>query len=839
MRPIELTLDGFRSYAEQATFRWEGRRLVAVVGPIGSGKSSILDGIAFALYGRTPRIGRNVRSLVNQRRDQATAALTFAVDGSVLKAVRTVRRSGQSAHALYRVEGGVETPIADRAAAVTELVAEVLGLDFDGFTRSVMLAQGQFAAFLEAGPADRNDVLKGVFGLERLDAMREAAVRHRTEAAAELTALEAARTAMAADRAALEDARGALAQAEERAAALVELTPSVAALEERTSAAREARTTALREVERLTALAADVPERAATDALLQSARQGADRIEAAAAALTTAEQRLSEAQRALEATTQEAGDRDSLAEAATLVEVLGQQRRHAEQAAQAASAADSRVGAAGQAVAAARTELEACGRALDAAQEALTGMSAARAEAERALHEARHNSLALTLRAHLVEGEACPVCEQKVAALPAVRTPPGVAEAEEALEAARLAEAGGEDARSRAAADCSAAAARVEAAEVELERARTGAAEAVAGAAEAGGLAERTREALEAKLGAGDPAKALGAWRAALTGADAAVEKARRDVEAARAEVVTAREENAEVRRSVEGLAGLVNRLAGRLEIDVEVSADPDRLDEALRAVRDAWVAAMAEARRQVEDAEADLAGIAAESAALLEGAGLPKDADPRGAAGEAVAALDAARQRIADIEARLAGLEEMEASKDATISRRDRYALLADDLRRSAFPDFVLADRRRMLADLGSDLFETLSGGRYRFSDDGEFDVVDLAAAEQVRSADSLSGGETFLASLALALALAEIVAREGGRLDAFFLDEGFGSLDPEHLDLAMEGIERLAAMADRLVVVVSHVAALRDRIEDLVVLDKDPLTGATRVLEGAATSR
>jgi exonuclease SbcC len=127
------------------------------------------------------------------------------------------------------------------------------------------------------------------------------------------------------------------------------------------------------------------------------------------------------------------------------------------------------------------------------------------------------------------------------------------------------------------------------------------------------------------------------------------------------------------------------------------------------------------------------------------------------------------------------------------------------------------------------------LSGGRYRFSEDGSFGVVDLMAAEQVRSADSLSGGETFLASLALALALAEMVARQGGRLDAFFLDEGFGSLDSDHLELAMEGVERLVTAADRLVVVVSHVAALRDRIEDLIVLDKDELSGDTRVRSGA----
>ena len=80
------------------------------------------------------------------------------------------------------------------------------------------------------------------------------------------------------------------------------------------------------------------------------------------------------------------------------------------------------------------------------------------------------------------------------------------------------------------------------------------------------------------------------------------------------------------------------------------------------------------------------------------------------------------------------------------------------------------------------------------------------------------------------------KIVSREGGRLDAFFLDEGFGSLDPEHLDLAMSGVERLVTTGpDRLVVVVSHVPALNERIEDLIVLDRDPVTGDTRVVSGS----
>ena len=173
----------------------------------------------------------------------------------------------------------------------------------------------------------------------------------------------------------------------------------------------------------------------------------------------------------------------------------------------------------------------------------------------------------------------------------------------------------------------------------------------------------------------------------------------------------------------------------------------------------------------------------------------------------------------------------ELEKSSGKAVKQLALYTTLADDLLPSRFLKFVLDEERRSLAALGSEHFARMSGDRYRFTDDGVFNVLDLAAAEAERKADTLSGGESFLASLGLALALAEMVTRTGGRLDAFFLDEGFGTLDPEHLELAMEGIEALVG-GDRLVVVVSHVPQLRERVEDLIELDKDATTGDTRVV-------
>ena len=123
---------------------------------------------------------------------------------------------------------------------------------------------------------------------------------------------------------------------------------------------------------------------------------------------------------------------------------------------------------------------------------------------------------------------------------------------------------------------------------------------------------------------------------------------------------------------------------------------------------------------------------------------------------------------------------------------------------------------------ELGSERLRAMTD-RYRLEVDSksELNVIDELDGEKRRTADTLSGGETFLASLALALALAELVTRSGGRLQSFFLDEGFGSLDPESFDLAMEGIERIVT-EDRLIALVSHVPALALRVEDRIELEK-----------------
>lgn len=114
----------------------------------------------------------------------------------------------------------------------------------------------------------------------------------------------------------------------------------------------------------------------------------------------------------------------------------------------------------------------------------------------------------------------------------------------------------------------------------------------------------------------------------------------------------------------------------------------------------------------------------------------------------------------------------------------------------------------------------ETGTDGRKRMG--LEIEVADSFTGKS-RSANSLSGGESFMASLSLALGLSDVVQQNAGgvRLDAMFIDEGFGSLDAEVLDLS---IKTLSNMADgnRIIGIISHVADLRERIDKQVRVDK-----------------
>ncbi|SNS90275.1 AAA family ATPase [Rhodococcoides kyotonense] len=215
-------------------------------------------------------------------------------------------------------------------------------------------------------------------------------------------------------------------------------------------------------------------------------------------------------------------------------------------------------------------------------------------------------------------------------------------------------------------------------------------------------------------------------------------------------------------------------------------------------------------------------------------------DTEPaRAAVARAAEELDAAVATHAECKRRTEQVEELTAQLWAAVDRaapmqakHDELAALADvvagrgqNARKMSLRSYVLASRLEDVAESASIRLHRMSGGRYEFvhSDEAEsrgrrgglgLDIRDDYTGV-VRSAKTLSGGESFLASLALALGLADVVAAESGGvvLDTMFIDEGFGTLDAETLESVMGVLDELRA-GGRVVGIVSHVDEMRQRI-------------------------
>jgi len=162
----------------------------------------------------------------------------------------------------------------------------------------------------------------------------------------------------------------------------------------------------------------------------------------------------------------------------------------------------------------------------------------------------------------------------------------------------------------------------------------------------------------------------------------------------------------------------------------------------------------------------------------------------------------------------------------------------LAGMMRSDKFPQWLATAALDTLVAGASMSLRRLSGDQYDLTHrNGEFYVIDHIDADAQRSVRTLSGGETFQASLALALALSDQLAsltpRHTATLDSIFLDEGFGTLDPEALETVAETLENLAK-GERMVGVITHVTELADRAPVRYQVAHDSRT-STVVREGA----
>ncbi|HEY6629194.1 MAG TPA: SMC family ATPase, partial [Acidimicrobiia bacterium] len=168
MRPRRLVLDGFLAYRQRVEIDFTDADLFVLSGPTGAGKSSVIDGMIFALYGTIPRLGHKgaVAPVISAQADLARVSFEFSVGDDTYLAARLVKRSNAGATTpeatLERVGGEV---LARGADEVTSRVIELLGLTYEQFTKAVVLPQGAFADFLTDKPSERQALLRALLDI--------------------------------------------------------------------------------------------------------------------------------------------------------------------------------------------------------------------------------------------------------------------------------------------------------------------------------------------------------------------------------------------------------------------------------------------------------------------------------------------------------------------------------------------------------------------------------------------------------------------------------------------------------------------------------------------------
>jgi exonuclease SbcC len=167
MRPQKLTLKNFMPFrstdGHEHNVDFSNLDLFAITGPMASGKSSLIDAIVWCLYGRTARYGADSKGVISAGESTCEVAFDFTIGPRWFRAVRRTGKTTESG--LSEREGDEWIQDVSGSDRLTGRIEELLGLDFDSFTKTVVLPQGKYAEFLGSEPSKRRDLLEKILEL--------------------------------------------------------------------------------------------------------------------------------------------------------------------------------------------------------------------------------------------------------------------------------------------------------------------------------------------------------------------------------------------------------------------------------------------------------------------------------------------------------------------------------------------------------------------------------------------------------------------------------------------------------------------------------------------------
>jgi exonuclease SbcC len=228
------------------------------------------------------------------------------------------------------------------------------------------------------------------------------------------------------------------------------------------------------------------------------------------------------------------------------------------------------------------------------------------------------------------------------------------------------------------------------------------------------------------------------------------------------------------------------------------------------------------------DEAEAEAGRASEETRSWLEQLGVETTSAPET---DLALAVERRRADVVEMEKTIAESEELVRRIGVESGRARVASALGTHLRSSNFEAWLLEEAMETLVGGANRLLDDLTGGAYSLLfGKSQFDVIDHRNADLRRTTRGLSGGETFLVALSLSLSMAEQLAELTGtpsRLESVLLDEGFGSLDQESLDLVATVLDELVGRG-RTVGIVTHVRELADRIPVRFEVTKGPETSS-----------
>ena len=878
MKPIQLVLSAFGPYVERTVIDFSAlgeEGLFLIAGDTGAGKTTIFDAISFALYGeasggKEKRKSKSFHSDYVSDQTETYVELTFRHRGETW----WIRRNLEYQRPAKKKKDGMETTTRQAADAqmrnedtgeeilrmddVNRRVRELLGLTQDQFTQTVMIAQGDFLKILTASSDERKKLFRDLFHTNLYVDLQSRLQEKNRACADEQKALEQKilsaegkidPEAEFAEREILLSYCGQIQHTDALCALLARLIEQEKAAQEQARAQKKeaadqigALIAAVTEGERVNRDFADWESKKARLAALTA---GQGEIDAQRAALAAA-------RRAQQLETDEALMRRTLRDMDAQRTALSDAQAALEQAEKALPETETRMkeaesrGGEIHALLAQAKQMEDCLPVLGEVERLKAALDTQKRELQRltedssraqAAYTAAQNSYYLSqaglLARELKAGQPCPVCGSTAHPCPAQITPETVTR--QALEQAAKRRETAEKAQSGAATRLAANRAALDEREDRLRALKI--------------EADETRQRLAARIdaahrAAADRQREIDAARSAYqaldkrkTAAQSAVDAAQKQL-AALEKDLRAQTEAFEQKRAAHGFEDEASyRLAKRTNVEIE------RLDREIRNF-DEQKRTLAAQSHELEEKlsgrqKTDLTALQNRRAAALDRQAKAENAEK--AMVRKLTLHESAEREIRQANAAIQKkrgkwqiIQELYTCCAGIAAGNPRAKLTFEAYVQQYYFRFVVAAANKRLTRLTDGMFtlRVMREAANRVSQSGlDLEVLDRSTG-QARDVSTLSGGESFLASLALALGLSDAVQSQSGqiRMDAMFIDEGFGSLDENAL---RSSIDVLLELADgkRLIGIISHVQELEERIDKQIVVTKTPNGSTVRM--------